>query len=215
MKSGICYIVGAGEHFETKIILKKEDYVIAADGGLTFLEEINISADLVIGDFDTLQYIPNHPNVITLPENKDDTDMFAAVYEGIKLGYEIFFIYGGSGGRIDHTIANVQLLNYLSLHRKKGFLFCSDSVMTTVTNGNVRFSPYDNGYISVFSLSEKSYGVDEIGLKYKLEQAELTNTFPIGVSNEFIGKESEIAVCDGTLLVVFPKEAMSAVGYEK
>lgn len=211
MKNGICYIVGAGENYGLDFTPSADDFVIAADAGILCLEQIGITADLVIGDFDSLDYIPSHPNTIALKTEKDETDMFAAVREGIKAGYCDFHIYCGTGGRIDHTIANLQVLAYLSQNRMQGFLFDRDNVITAITDREMTFEAIPSGYISVFSYTEKSEGVYLQGLKYELDNAMLTNTFPLGVSNEFIGRESSISVGRGTLLIIFPKEALSAI----
>lgn len=205
MNPGICYVVGAGENYGLDFVPGPEDFVIAADAGLRYLEQSGISADLVIGDFDTLQYKPHRPRVIALSREKDDTDMRAAVWEGIREGYDVFHIYAGTGGRIDHTIANLQLLAELSQNGKQGFLFGRDYIITAVTDGKIEFPKKDSGYISVFAHSEKAEGVWLKGLKYKLENAVLTNTFPLGVSNEFIGVKSSISVERGTLLIVSPR----------
>jgi len=205
MSKRICYIVGAGEFYGFDTLPKEQDFVIAADGGLRYLEAKNISANLVIGDFDSLEDVPIHPNVIKLDCEKDDTDTLSAIKEGIKAGYDTFYLYGGTGGRTEHTLANIQTLKKLSGQGKRGFLFGEDSIMTTITNAKVDFSAHDGGYISVFSLTDRSLGVNLKGLKYELNEATLTNDFPVGVSNEFVGKQSSIAVKDGTLLIVFPK----------
>ena len=234
MKNGICYVVGAGDCLSLEFHPSEEDLVIAADAGLRYLEQSGIAADLIIGDFDTLENAPIGGNVITLSCEKDDTDMLAAVREGIKAGYTEFHLYGGTGGRIDHTIANLQVLAYLAENGRKGYLHCpqnrfvrpvdkklkkvgysettgnapgSENIITAVTNGVLSFSPVPSGYISVFSYSEKSEGVYLQGLKYPLADATLTNTFPIGTSNEFIGEKSRISVKNVTLKNVFPKEA--------
>ena len=211
MKNAICYIIGAGENYGLDFTPTTEDFVIAADAGLHYLEQCGLTADLVIGDFDSLDDIPAHPNTKELNPEKDDTDMFAAVREGIKAGYSVFHIYCGMGGRIDHTIANMQTLAYLSQNNMQGFLFGKDIVITAITNRKISFDKVSSGYISVFSHTEKSEGVYLQDLKYELHNAVLTNTFPLGVSNEFIGKESSISVSDGTLLIVFPKEAITNI----
>ena len=210
MKNGICYIVGAGENYGLDFIPSANDLVIAADAGIRYLEECGINADLVIGDFDSLNDIPTYPNTMALSPEKDDTDMLAAVREGIKAGYSDFHIYCGMGGRIDHTIANLQVLAYLSENDMRGFLFGKDSVITAITNQKISFEKVPSGYISVFSYTEKAEGIYLRGLKYELTDAVLTNTFPLGVSNEFIGRESSISVSSGTLLIVLPKECLSA-----
>lgn len=211
MKNGVCYIVGAGENYGLDFTVQSGDYVIAADGGLKYLEQSGIKADLVIGDFDTLRYKPNHPNVITLSEEKDDTDTLAAMREGINKGYATFHIYCGMGGRIEHTIANMQLLAYLSQSGNKGFLFGQDCVISAITNSSIKFSSNATGNISVFSFSDTATGVYLKGLKYELDNATLTSTFPIGVSNEFTGRKSVITVTDGTILLVLPNAAKEEI----
>ncbi len=206
MKKGICYVVGAGENYGLDFTVQAGDYVIAADAGFVLLEREKIAVDLAIGDFDTMQCRPRHPNVILLDTEKDDTDMRAAVLEGIRAGYEIFCIYCGTGGRMEHTIANIQLLAELSQQGRQGFLFGKEAVITAVTNGSVSFPENASGYLSVFSHSDRSDGVYLKGLKYELENAVLTNTYPLGVSNEFIGEKSKVLVERGTLLLVFPRK---------
>lgn len=211
MRVGICYIVGAGENYGLDFSPRPHDMVIAADAGLRYLEQACIGSDLVIGDFDSLQHIPRHPNVRKLEAEKDDTDMLAAVREGMKLGYERFHIYCGMGGRIDHTLANLQLLAFLSQSGKRGLLFDKTNVITAITDQTLAFREIASGVISIFSCTDKSTGVTLQGLKYQLNNAVLTNTFPLGVSNEFTGRESAVTVKGGTLLIVMPQEAKEKI----
>jgi len=206
MNNKICCIVGAGDNYGLDFTVADGDLLIAADGGLTYLLEHGITADLVLGDFDSLSQKPELSNVITLSSIKDDTDTLAAVREGMKRGYESFHIYCGTGGRAEHTIANIQMLGYLSQSGMSGYLFDRDTIITAVTSGSITFADRCSGYLSVFSFSDKASGVTLKGLKYELENADLTNTFPVGVSNEFIGVDSTVAVNDGTLIVVFPRK---------
>lgn len=210
MKTGICYVVGAGENYGLDFIPQAEDCVIAADAGFAALEQRGMQIDIVIGDFDTLSFVPNHPNAIVLNREKDTTDMWSAVREGVKKGYERFHIYCGTGGRIDHTIANMQLLAELSQSGKRGFLFGKDYIITAVTNGMLELPALASGFVSVFSHSDRAEGVCIEGLKYELQEALLTNSFPLGVSNEFIGQKGKISVANGTLWIVFPMEAKEA-----
>ena len=69
-------------------------------------------------------------------------------------------------------------------------------------NGTVEFDENAKGDISVFAYSDICTGVTEKGLKYSLDDAEMTNRFPIGVSNSFTGKPANITVKDGTLLII-------------
>ena len=201
MHQGICYIAGAGNCSRLFLNLKEEDFVIAVDGGFEYVKGNRI--DLVVGDFDSLSYVPEHPNVITLIPEKDDTDMMVALKEGLKRGYETFYIYGGCGGRFDHTYANIQSLAYLADRHARGYLFHEDQVITMIRDDSITFHSDMKGYVSVFAYGEKAEGVTIQGLKYPLENAVLSDTFPLGVSNEFTGKTAEISVKKGRLLVIY------------
>lgn len=211
--SKICYIAGGGADYGFSFIPAPEDLVIAADAGFRYLERQKIAADYIIGDFDSLSYIPQIPNVTVLSPEKDVTDMSAAVSMGIGKDYDLFYLYGGTGGRIDHTIANLQLLADLAAQGKQGFLFDRSSIITAIRNSSISFGEISSGYVSVFSHSEQSTGVYLKGLKYELADATLKNTFPLGVSNEFTGNQSSITVKSGTLLIVLPIDSLGQIKY--
>lgn len=193
-------MVGAGDCYQPILLPTDKDYVIAVDGGYDTLRSQGIKPDVIIGDFDSVQSVVTEQNVIQLKPEKDDTDMLYSVNYGAKLGYTIFYIYGGTGGkRISHTIANIQLLAHNPYLRC--FLFDREEVTFLLANERVSFLEECEGYVSVLSFSDKSTGVWEKGLKYELEDATLTNNYPLGVSNEFVGKRSFISVKDGKLLI--------------
>lgn len=210
---GTCIIIGAGDLTVGSIPYNPEtDYVIAADGGLMYCEVLEVEPDLIIGDFDSLEgnyqqaveeISREFPEkVLTLPVEKDDTDMLAAVKYGLELGYRNFRLYGANGGRLEHTIANIQLLKYLKSQDAVGYMMDGQGMILLAQNETIRFRDSMEGYVNIFSINEKAHGVTIHGLKYELEQATLTNDMPLGISNEFIGVGSEITVEDGTLLII-------------
>jgi len=199
-----CRIFGAGEYYGLLPTLPPDDFVIAADGGYSYLAAHGIQADIVIGDFDSLDLPPTGENVITLPKDKDDTDMLAAIKAGISRGFNTLYIYGGTGGRIDHTLANIQCVAYLAQLGYRGYLMGSDTAITAIHNGSIAFSATASGTISIFSHSNVAEGVSITGLKFSVSNVTLSNTFPIGVSNEFVGEESKIEVTSGTLIITYP-----------
>ncbi len=200
---GVCYIVGAGDCPKLNINKNIGDFIIAADGGLEYLEKADIAPDIIIGDFDSLGKIPSGDNVIKLNPVKDITDMNAAVDIGIERGYTEFHIYGACGGRMDHTLANIQLAASLASENIKAFIHDGETVITAVCNGSMSFSDEYKGYISVFAHSDECKGIYLKGFKYTLENGTLSNLFPLGVSNEFIGKESEIIVGQGVAILIY------------
>ncbi|MBO4509983.1 MAG: thiamine diphosphokinase [Lachnospiraceae bacterium] len=201
--TGKCYIVGAGENFGLNFNPKENDYVIAADAGYRYLEQAGITPDMVVGDFDTLKYVPDHPNIVQLKPEKDITDTWEAVTKGFEKGYKEFHLYACMGGRVEHSIANFQLLSHIAEEGGRGYLYDDRSILTVIKDSEIVFEARKKGFISVFSLTDNSIGVDICGLKYEVNNAELTNSFPLGVSNEFIGKPSKISVKNGTLLIVY------------
>lgn len=201
MRKGICYIVGAGESFGISFAASPQDYVVAADGGYRYLQEADIVPNAVIGDFDSLKGIPKHPNVIQLKAEKDQTDLYEAMRLGLSKGYKRFIIYGGTGGRLDHTIANIQLLCELANLGCSGILMGQKQIITVIKNDTLQLT--GSGKISVFSLSSQSLGVTLKGLKYPLNNYTMTNRYPIGVSNEFTGAPASVSVKDGELLLIY------------
>lgn len=198
-----CYIVGAGELCADGLCPAPGDLVIAADGGYRYLRQLGLEADLVIGDFDSMDGKPPHPHVITLPKEKDDTDMAAAIRLGLERGYTRFRLYGGTGGREEHTLANFQCLVWLARRGVQGVLVGPGWEAAAVTDGTLTFSPARRGYLSVFCQGDRATGVTLRGLKYPLNGATLTCDVPLGVSNEFTGVESSVTVAHGTLLVLY------------
>ena len=173
MNNPKCYIVGGGENFGLTFKKYPGDYIIAADAGYRYLEEAGIETDMVVGDFDSLGTIPEHPNLKKLNPIKDETDTWEAVRLGLEKGCREFHLFACTGGRIDHTIANIQLLKSVAEKGCKGYLYDKESVLTVINNSDIKFDDSMKGYISVFSLSDKSMGVTIKGLKYEVENVEL------------------------------------------
>lgn len=197
-----CYIFAAAKGEPTKFTPCKDDLIIAADGGFLKLKNYSTEPHIVLGDFDSLEEIPTHSNVIKHPVKKDDTDTLLAVKTGFEQGYNRFVIYGGTGGRLDHTFANLQTLSFIAQKSGTGFLCGEGFVATAVSNSVISFKESAKGNISVFSLSNECEVTIE-GLLYTLKNAAVTNNFPIGVSNEFIGKTAKISVQNGTALIIW------------
>lgn len=205
-----CVIIGAGSFFGGLPAINGEDFVIAADGGYDICKGLEIVPSLAVGDWDSLNVRPDGCPCADLPVEKNDTDTLASIRIGIERGFDEFHIFGGTGGRADHTLANMQSLVFLSKLGKKGFLYGEREIVTAVTDSAICFSENAKGDISVFAADGTAEGVYETGLKYFLEDAVVTSDFPIGVSNSFVGKRSRIEVKKGSLYIFFPLGAENA-----
>lgn len=201
----ICYIFGAlpVDNFNFKIT--EDDFVIAADSGLKNTDKFNITPDIIIGDFDSLGYKPESDNVIPYPIEKDDTDTLLAIKYALKLGYKNFRIFGCIGGRLDHTIANIQAAMYITENGGSSIFYGNTENFTIIKNSRFDFAEIYSGNVSVFAL-EESKKINIKGLFYEVENGELTPNFPLGVSNKFINKEASVSVKEGKLLLIWEND---------
>lgn len=205
-----CIVIGAGDLTVGAVNVGEEDLVIAVDGGINYCGILEVEPDIILGDFDSVNEAQREAilamkeqapdRVIALKPEKDDTDMLAALKMGLKMGYDYFLIYGATGGRLEHTLANIQCLLYLKNHDAVGYLMDGSGMIFVMKNEEVKLRDNLEGYFSLFCLGKEAKGVTIKGMKYELEDYTMTNDFPIGVSNEFIGKEASISVVDGELV---------------
>lgn len=181
------------------------DAVIAVDGGFASLAAAGCVPDLAIGDFDSLGYVPEGMSVKAFSPEKDASDMELALEEALARGADAVEVYGALGGRLDHTVANLQLLASFA---ERGLAVAAvgerERIAFLVGPGELRLPALPSGIVSVFSLTDVSAGVVEEGLKYGLDGVALTNRTSWGLSNEMVDEPARIAVESGTLAVFMP-----------
>ena len=197
-----CCIFCAGVCDSFDAVPEKDALIIAADGGVTHLKKFGLTADCVLGDFDSLGYVPDGAQVF--PVQKDDTDAMLAVRYGLEQGCRRFYLYGAlEGERLDHTVANFQLLQFLADHGAEGYLIGKRQIATVVQNGTAVLQ--GGGVLSVFCVGANAQGVTLTGVEYPLDNGTLTAGFPLGVSNHII-KEATVGVESGSLLLIYDKK---------
>lgn len=199
-----CVIFGGGDLNADSVNIPKGAAVIAADSGYRHCLRLGIVPDLILGDFDSLDAeLPQEIEIIRSPAEKDDTDMLLAVKTGFERGFELFVMYGALGGRISHTMANIQALEYISERGGKGVIMGDGCVILLQTEGKADYVNEGYRYISLFAVTESAEVAAE-GVKYSGD-LDLTRDFPLGVSNEFSAKTAKITVKSGKILVILEK----------
>ena len=192
----------AGEFDKLAQPLRGDEFIIAADGGYAHTRKLDLTPDAVLGDFDSLGFVPEGAQVH--PVEKDDTDCMIAVRLALERGCDDIVIYGAlDGPRMDHTIANLQALLFLTRRGARGTLVGRKNIITAVGNGKLCFDPEAKGTVSVFCLGEKARGVSIRGMKYELEDGTLEPDMPLGVSNCFQDREAAVEVKDGIVIVIY------------
>lgn len=189
--------------------------VIAVDAGLRAADRLSIIPDYIVGDFDTVSPLllykyENMKDIVIKrykPE-KDFTDTQIAVMKAIEENSFSIHILGGTGSRLDHTLANIQLL--------QSALECGIEAMIVSEKNRIRLlgdkrksiilAKEDSGYkyVSLISLSEKVSSVTTTGMKYNVNNYDfyMDKNISIGVSNEIMEPKAEIKITDGKLLLI-------------
>lgn len=231
-------LICAGYFYGIPFSLKKEDLIIAVDGGFRYCQEEGITPSLILGDLDSLtasfpeNSAPASYNIFSenpkeraeflsessfqgiplkqLPVVKNDTDLLAAIKLCLEEGIREIHIFGAlEGRRFDHSLAALQSLAYLTEQKAKGYLYGKEELITALQDGSLHFPKGMQGTCSVFSYSEEARGVEEKGLLYQIDKGCLKNSFPIGVSNAFTGDEAEISVEKGMLFISYGIENLT------
>lgn len=201
----VCAAAFNAEHFLAHWREGLFDAVIAVDRGYRHLADAGVAPDIAIGDFDSLGYVPEDVEAVTFPSHKDQSDFELAMAYAADEGFTEAWVYGGLGGRLDHTLG---CLYALAAFTERGMTVhaVDEAAAVEVLVGPCIYSmpAREDGIVSVFSASDVSRGVSIEGLEYAITNAELTNREALGLSNEFVGEPAHITVESGTLFVIHP-----------
>ena len=214
-KTSRCVIAGGadiGDYPRIRSYLRDDDFIIYCDCGLKHADRLGRKPSLIVGDFDSYDDPHSDTETIVLPVAKDDTDTVYAVREGIRRGYTDFLLIGVFGGRMDHTLANVCILfdldsrgcTALAVDDYSEFSVISSECDAAGTKIPGRALVEDHyPFFSLLSLTGTARGVTIRGVKFPLENGEITSEYQYAVSNEVLpGETAEITVEDGRLLLI-------------
>lgn len=209
------FVIISGGHIDDAFALdwlerNQYDCMIAADSGMNFLHRNGIVPDIIAGDFDSAKeedvaYYQglNDVQVIKLNPVKDDTDTEFVIREAIRRGATEITVLGATGTRLDHVLANVNLLgigleegiNIQLVDKHNRIRMISDTIEIT------REEQFGD-YVSVLPVKGDAKGVTLEGMKYPLKEADIACFSSLGVSNEIVEDTARISVKQGTLLII-------------
>ena len=188
----------------------KYDCMIAADSGMNFLHRNGIVPDIIAGDFDSAKaesvaYFQglNNVQVIKLNPIKDDTDTEFVIREAIRRGATEITVLGATGTRLDHVLANVNLLG-LGLEEGVSIQLVDKYNRIRMISDMIEITKKEQfgDYVSVLPVKGNAKGVTLEGMKYPLKDAEVSCFSSLGVSNEIKETVAKISVKQGVLLVI-------------
>ena len=198
-----CLIISGGEFSELPDDIPEPDHVIACDRGWKYAKALGYTPDLIVGDFDSSEMPPEDLSICHLPVEKDDTDTMYAARTILKEGCRSAVICCAFGGRLDHTLANIQTGAFLASEGVETMLVGTGSRAVLLAGGETVIPKKDGWSLSVLSLSDVSSGVTIKGTKYECEDIEMTGKYPLGVSNTWASEEARISVKEGMLMIIF------------
>lgn len=209
------FVIISGGHIDDAFAvdwLGKNEYdcMIAADSGMNFLHRNGIMPDIIAGDFDSvesssLQYFQglNDVQVMKLNPVKDDTDTEFVIREAIRRGAKEITVLGATGTRLDHVLANVNLLG-IGLEEGVSIQLVDKHNRIRMINDclEIKKSEQFGDYVSVLPVKGDARGVTLEGVKYPLKDADIACFSSLGVSNEIVEEKAKILVKQGALLAV-------------
>lgn len=204
-----CVIISGGSP-PSKKILKQQlcdaDFIIGVDGAADLLTNCNITADVIIGDFDTAKKINvldqqnGGAEVVRLHVNKNETDTEAAVNLAIERGAKNIIMLGAMGSRMDHSLANISMLK--AIHKKGTFAkIIDDNNEMFISDSEVKLCANIGQTISILPLCG-DITVTASGLKYPLEELYLPFGTTRGISNVIENSSVSINVSGGYALII-------------
>ena len=200
-----CVIVGGADisNYDRIIAhIKSDDFVIFCDSGLKHMQKLAAMPSLIVGDFDSHENPQLDIETIVLPCEKDDTDTVFAVKEAIRRGYTDFLLIGVIGARLDHTLGNVYILEYLDELGLKGKIIDDYSEMALVSREPAYIEDL-YAFFSLINITGIAKGITIENAKYPLKDGEITCGYQYGISNEVIsGKIAKVSIQDGKLLLI-------------
>lgn len=208
-------LIAGGEIFDYEFIrgfITEDDYIACADRGIVHCNNMKLSANLWVGDFDSCDYetyrnsdAASNAETVQLKPEKDQTDTeFALEYLIDTIGgFDSILLLGAIGSRMDHTLANIYLLESMAEEGIYMEILNENNRIRLVRDSGVYLEKSVFKYVSIIPVSEIIQGVDcSNGLKYKLSGAIMSRKSTLGVSNEIVGDNAAISVFSGCALII-------------
>ncbi len=175
--------------------------VIGIDRGAYLAICEGLSLRCAIGDFDSvsaeeLACIKAHCPIEKLPTHKDETDSEKGILYAQAQGYQTIILYGGLGGRMDHTLANL----YLVMHRDWNVILMDDHHIICKLKKGTYEIPKRFTYLSFLALEPTT--ITECGVAYPLQKRKITPYDIYTISNEISDSHATITIHEGSVLMI-------------
>ncbi|MFC4557068.1 thiamine diphosphokinase [Virgibacillus kekensis] len=192
------------------------DTWIGADRGALTVIENGISPAFAVGDFDSINerekevVRSNADSFTTYPSEKDQTDLEIALDKAISMDPQEIYLFGVTGGRLDHAMTNIQLLYLLLKKNVKGIIIDTQNRMELTEPGSHEVSRSETfPYISFVPLSKNVEGLTLQGFYYPLNDQSIMWGSTLCISNKLISNYGTFSYREGILLLIKSRDAVS------
>ena len=203
------FIYTGGEVFPDNITEhpKGDDICIAADSGFHNAKKCGDRVDILVGDLDSIgsYKLDKKTELLQVPAEKDVTDTQLAVETAIQRGATELVIIGGFGGRADHMLSNLAILEDLSARGVHAVMLNGQNRARFMRSTSTLIPRSGYKYVSLIAVDPVVRGVSIEGCKYPLKKAKLTRPFQYAVSNEIVGNCALISVRRGAVYIIESK----------
>lgn len=209
-----CVIVSGGSIDDSFAVQKieniKPDYVIGVDSGLNFLYRNQVVPTHIVGDFDSVSpeviaYYKSRADIPIREFNpvKDATDTEIAVRLAAELGVKELWLLGATGTRLDHVMANIQILKIAFDYGIKAYLLDEyNRISLWDKEIHLRWAERFGKYFSLFSFGGEVEDVSIEGAKYPLSHYRMSPYESRCVSNEYQDEEVVITFPKGLIVLM-------------
>ena len=180
---------------------------VAADSGWHNAKQLGITPDVLLGDFDSIgrDPLPEAREILQVPAEKDRTDTQLAVDLALSRGATDIVIIGGLSGRLDHTLSNLSILEYLAAKGVHAIITDGFNRARYLKNTGALIARSSFRYLSLLATTDTAKGVTVEGCKYPLKNAKLTRDCGYAVSNEIAGNCALVEVRRGAVYLIESK----------
>ena len=209
-----CVIVANGEmeySSDMITIIRNAQMVLCADGGARHLRKMNITPDILTGDFDSIDaddqsFFQNKKvKTKTFPQTKNYTDTELCLSYAIKKNATDITFLGVTGSRLDHTLANIFLLKKLTKLNIKSRIIDRHNELFIVTDF-IELQGRPGELLSIIPVSHSVKGITLTGLEYPLKNADIKMGDSLGISNVFKESAASISIKKGVVIAVKSKD---------
>lgn len=187
-------------------LIEENDYIVCADGGLDHILKIGQIPNLLLGDLDSIsdfgiQFIKNNNiPVEKFPSVKNNTDTELAIMYLRNMGVDDITLIGGTGSRLDHSLANIFLLKKFNEKGRKLRILDDNNIINYVVD-SIEIKKNQDRFVSIIPLNDSGLIVSLKGFEYPLDHEYIDFASTLGISNRIVEEIGIIKIHEGEALV--------------